>query len=194
MALSRGVDPLLLEAISGTFHPVVFVEVDWPDGTVYAHSNTGNITWGGHTWVGVGTFGDISLPAEDSTLVSTEAVLSLRGQLVDLLNELDADISGKSSHIYFGATTTEGGNTLIGEPTTIFSGYVDGRDFSLESSETNYQHSLSVGLASGPSARAKASVNHSVEDSAINFTGDTLMRHTLYIDKNLRNPKVWPEP
>lgn len=194
MALTRGLDPLLLEAVSSHFYPVLLVRIEWDTETIYAHSNTGDITWGGNTYTGVGSFGEVGVPEEDSSLVSSEATLSLRGGLLDLLEALDADVSGKEAFIYFGVTSEAGGTTLIGEPTAIFSGYIDGRDFSIGEGEGNFVHSLSLGLSTGPSARAKASVSHSIEDSKANFDGDTLMRHTLFIEKNLRNPKVWPAP
>ena len=142
MGLSRNLDPQLLSTLSGTFNPITLVSVDWPTAPVYTHSGIGDISFNGETWLGLGKYGGISIPSEDFSLVNTKATLSVAGNLVDILSELNADPRNSDVLIYFGVTTEPAGNVLIGEPTLIFSGYVDSVDFTLSKEGTDLNSSL----------------------------------------------------
>ena len=193
MGLSRNLDPSLLAALAGTFNPVILVYVDWPDSPVYTHSGIGEIIFDGQTWLGLGKYGGISVPTEDFSLVNAKASLSVAGDIADLLGELNADPRNKDVLIYFGVTTEPAGNILVGAPTLIFTGYVDSVDFSLSKAGTDLNSSLSIGVSSGPSARASATINHTAEDQAFNYPNDTAGRQLINQNKKLYNPDVWPE-
>lgn len=193
MGLSRNLDTQLLSALSGTFNPITLVFVDWPSSPVYTHSGIGDVSFNGQTWLGLGKYGGISIPSEDLSLVNTKATLSVAGNLVDLLAELNADPRNSDVLIYFGVTTEPAGNVLVGEPTLIFSGYVDSVDFSLNKQGTDLNSSLTVGISSGPSARASATINHTPEDQVFKYPNDTAGRQLVNQNKKLYNPDVWPE-
>lgn len=193
MGISRNLDPSLVTALAGVFNPIVLVYVDWPTAPVYTHSGIGDVSFDGETWTGLGKYGGISVPSEDFSLVNSKASLSVAGRLVELLAELNADPRNRDVLIYFGATTEPAGNTLIGLPTLIFSGYVDSVDFSLNRNGEDLTSSLTIGLSSGPSARASATIDHTPEDQIFRYPTDTAGRQLANQNKKLYNPDVWPE-
>lgn len=192
--VTRNIHSSLLSDLSSTFNPVVLVYVDWPGGAVRVHNGVGNISFDSETWVGLGKYGDISLPSEESSLVNSSAILTVSGTLADLLGELNTNPRNKDVNIYFGTVTTPSGNTISGTPTLIFSGFVDSVDFDLNRSDEGLESSVSVGVSSGPSARSGATINHTAEDQSSKYTGDTAGRQVINAIKKAFNPDVWPEP
>lgn len=124
----------MLTALSGVFNPVLLVYVDWPTAPVRVHSGVGNISFDGETWSGLGKYGDIIIPGEQAGIVSEKAELVVSGTIADLLQELNKDPRNKDVEIYFGITTEPAGNTLVGTPNLLFTGYVDSIRFTLDRS------------------------------------------------------------
>ena len=59
--MPRGMTGGQLAAIQSTnLRPAFFVEAHFVNGPIYVWTGRGSITWGGHTWLGVGTLGSIS--------------------------------------------------------------------------------------------------------------------------------------
>lgn len=195
MALERTIDTSTYNELISTFHPVVLVKVDWPDETIYVHTNTGNISWGGNSYLGIGYIASLTIPEESFGIVSAEAALGITGTITDLLDAMDVDSKNSDVSIYVGCTTEPNGTTLVGDPIEIFTGYLDENEFGdVEGEGGNRLHSLSYGVASGPSARSKATISHSYEDQISKYPTDTLMRHTIYAKARANNPAIFPEP
>ena len=192
--VTRNIDSSLTTSLSGVFNPVILVYVDWPNGDVRVHSGVGDITFSGQTWTGLGKYGTISLPGEESSIVNASATLIVSGTLVDLLGELNANPRNSDVDIYFGTTTLPSGDTIEGIPTLLYSGFVDTVEFDLNRTDTGVESSVSIGVSSGPSARTTATVNHSAEDQEFRFTGDTAGRQVIHAIKKVFNPDVWPQP
>jgi hypothetical protein len=192
--LSRGIgSPLLTELAKPVFHPVVLVNLDWPSGEVWAHSNRGTITWDGHDWLGVGDFASFSVPEEAAGLVPGQGSITIIGTLADVLDANDEEVKNRRALIYSGAVTVAGGNTLIGTPFSVFSGYMDGTLFRLDVDGTGKQvYALQLTLGSGPGARLGASITHSFEDQQSDYPTDTAGRHTQLAVPGLRS-LTWPE-
>ena len=124
--VGRVIHPDTLAAIAaGNFCPVVMVYLDWPDGPVRVHSNIGTITWQGEEWLGLGKFGGITSPEEGMGLAQNAASLQLIGAPDEMDDYLDSPIRGRRGEIWFGVVTERAGNVLIGEPFSIFTGYMD---------------------------------------------------------------------
>ena len=124
--VGRVIHPDTLAAITaGNFCPVVMVYLDWPDGPVRVHSNIGTITWQGEEWLGLGKFGGITSPEEGMGLAQSAAGLQLIGAPDEIDAYLDSPIRGRRGEIWFGVVTERAGNVLIGEPFSIFTGYMD---------------------------------------------------------------------
>ena len=195
MALERVIATGTYSAIQETFHPVVLVKIEWPGETVYVNTNTVNISWDGNTYLGVGTIGRLSIPEESFGIVSAEASIGIVGTIVDLLDLMDINSKNSDVTIYMGCTTEPNGDTLVDDPIEQFQGYLDENEFmDVEGDDGNRIHSLDYGVASGPSARSKASIVHSYEDQISKYPTDELMRHTIYARSRANNPPIFPEP
>lgn len=192
--LSRGIgSTLLTEVAKPVFHPVVLVNLDWPSGEVWAHSNRGTITWDGQDWDGVGNFASFAVPEETLGLVAGQSIITMIGTLEDVLDANDEEVKNRRAAIYCGAVTVAGGNVLIGTPFKAFGGYMDGTLFRLDVDETGKQiYALQLKLGSGQGARLGASITHSFEDQQAAFPSDTAGRHTQFAVPGLRS-LTWPE-
>ena len=194
MILNRGIgSTLLTELAKPAFYPVTLVNLDWPSGEVWFHGGRGNISWGGETWAGVGDFASIVSPEEAVGLVPGQCVIRVIGDLSDLLSLVLATVKNRRAAIYFGATTTPAGNTLVGTPVEVFAGYMDGTMLPYAAGQGGVAtYSLELALGSGPGARIGATLSHSYEDQIAAFAGDTAGRHTQFAIPGIR-ALTWPE-
>src|SRR5438105_3790085 len=76
---------LLAELRSGKFSPALFVEADFASGPIYLWTGVGSITWNGHTWTGVGKFGQVSGALETRSVRADNVTISLDAIPGDLL-------------------------------------------------------------------------------------------------------------
>jgi hypothetical protein len=178
MPLSRGVDPDLLAALAGPFHPVVLVRVDWPGGVVRVHSGLGDLVWDSATWVGVGHHGELVLPEEGAGMAAAEGRMRLGGLPDDLDDHLDAAARGRDVDVWFGVVTERAGAVLAADPVLVFAGYVDGLSDEEVATPEGLFRAIDVALGSGPPQRAATSAHHSYEDQITAFPGDTAGRWT----------------
>jgi hypothetical protein len=192
-ALTRNIHPDTLAALSApVIYPIIPVFLDWPDAPVYAHSNVGPLTWDLQTWTGVGEFGGLQMPDEESGMLSKAAELRLIGVPDELDAYLDDPIRNRPGEIFFGVVTERAGNVLIGEPFSIFTGYMDAMRDVVEVEDGRKRRDVAVTLARGPSQRAFAEVFHTYEDQIRQFPGDTAGR--LTINAEAEGTKLtWPE-
>ena len=184
--LTRGVDADMLAAIAGTWHPVVLIWLDWPDDPVRVHSGAGNIAWGGQAWTGIGDYGQIGYPGEGANMAVERLTLAYVSPTDEMLDRTEDQVRNIDGAIYVGAVTERAGRTLIGEPTEIFAGYMDALRYRLEADDGgSVTDRIELTLASGPSARAVASVFHSYNDQIAKYPGDTAGRHLIEIEKRV---------
>lgn len=59
---------------------------------------------------------------------------------------------------------------------------------------TSTTSNVTIGVASGPSARTSASITHSAEDQSFLYPTDTAGEKIINADKRTYNPDQWPEP
>lgn len=197
MDLIRNTPAALLTALSGPFFfPVVLVDLDWPGARLRAHSNAGNISFGGQTFVGVGKFGSVDVPGEAASGIPVEFTMSITCDLPELATYADTAIRGRSGTVYLGATGTRGGTDLIGA-VDIVTGTCDGMVLRSEvqgdDGQTVILYTLTVTLATGPSYRSMAAIAHSDEDQKRNYPTDTAGRHLILAQAEAEKT-LWPEP
>lgn len=195
MDLKRGLSAPQLAALAGPLYPVLFAYVDWPDEPVWAHSATGTISWGGHDWLGVGSFGGVEVPPEASAGVATsEAVLSLMGVPADLDGRTDDLIRGRDVELHLGFLSGRPGEgeVLIGDPIGLFAGTMDGLDIAASLQGSTVLHECRVTVATGPGARSMASINHSDEDQRRLHPGDTAGR-LIILALAKAQKMTWPQ-
>jgi hypothetical protein len=192
-ALKRNIDPATLAALAQTpFYPVVFVYLDWPEGPVRVHSNVGTITWDGEDWTGIGNFGALEMPGEESGLISQPAQLRLVGAPDELDQYLDDPIRDRDGEILFGVVTERAGNVLIGEPFSIYIGYMDAMRDTVEAGDGVLRRDLIIDLAGGPSQRSYTDLFHTYEDQIRKHPNDTAGRLVQNAEAE-RDKMTWPD-
>lgn len=193
MALIRTVPAAMQAALdSGAFYPVIMVYLDWPDGEVFAHTGAGTIAFDGADWLGVGQFGAVQLPEESASLAASSATLKLLGVPDEILSRMDDPIRNRAGRVLFGCATTRGGNVLVADPVEVFAGYMDALRYTARASGGQIVHGLELRVASGPSARASASIYHSHEDQSARHPGDTLLVGLIHNEAESA-AITWPE-
>lgn len=201
--LRRAVEPDLLAAFRQGGYPVLFAHLDWPDAPVWAHSGVGPITWGGQTWNGVGTVGNVQIPEEGAEIAAVEAILSLAGVAADLDGYADDTIRNRSVVLHIGSVqgrpgghngkeTTGLGNALVGTPTQLFSGIMDLLTLTASGTDGGVEHEAQVTVLTGQEARSMASISHSDEDQRRKHPTDTAGRHTILAYAKAQR-LTWPE-
>lgn len=105
--------------------PVMFTELVFDDGTLRLHTDLGDITWGGHTWLGVGDLGSIDAIEERDDLSPTGTLLRLSGLNTTVLTEaLTQNYFDRPANIYFGLRDTVTAS-LVSDPYELFPGRMD---------------------------------------------------------------------
>jgi hypothetical protein len=110
-----------------------------------------------------------------------------------LADYADAAIRQRPGALYLGATTTAGGNVLVGPPVSLATGTMDTMVLRLEFSQDVTLYQLSVGMRTGPGYRSRPAMTHSHEDQVGRYPTDTaglMLRAALArAEKTL-----WPAP
>jgi hypothetical protein len=182
----------LITALGGHFYPVMLTQADWPGEMIRLHSGSGDLSWDGETWLGAGSLVQFRAPQESGGLATSEATVRVAATLDDMLAERGKVIRNRPIRVWFGVTTTPGGNVLAETPTPFFSGYFDSRSGSMKRAGEDHAHDMVLGLGVGPGARSAASITHGQEDQAVRFPSDTAGRHVQNAIKRRYNPQQWP--
>ena len=193
LTLTRKIHPDTMNAIvNGGFYYIWLVEIDWPTGTVRAHSGVGTIRFDGADWYGVGNFGQIGLPDESSGLAAFPASFELVGLPDDLSLYLNQNVRDRSVNVYCAITADRNGTRIIGEPIELWNGYADAMVFHASTTGYGIEYGLRLEARGGPCVRATASVYHTDEDQSRRHPGDTAGR--LTINAEAEGVKLtWPE-
>ncbi|MGR3480887.1 hypothetical protein [Salipiger marinus] len=194
MGLTRGLHPDTLAAlVSGQFHPVLLVHVDWPDDPVFASSALVPIQWRDHTWQPAGEFGLLEIASEGlGAAIPAEASVGIVGTLELLAGLLDReDARNIDIDVYLALVTTPQGGALVGDPFPLMTGYCDGNDLGLRALKGGVEPAFTLAVKTGPGVRTVLSAQHSDEDQRQRFPEDTGFRHTKLIELALSRPPVW---
>jgi len=119
--------------------------------------------------------------------------MSLVCDLPELAAYADAVIRQRQGVVYLGATTTAGGNVLIGDPVEIAAGTMDTLVLAVDTSDEATDYQLTIGMTTGPDYRTSAAIHHSHEDQSRLYPGDTAGKRLMLA--NARAEKtLWPAP
>jgi hypothetical protein len=106
--------------------PAIFVSIGFSSGTVYMWNGLGSITWNGHTWTGVGSFGGISAVQEGATIEASGITLSLSGIDNALLADVNQNLQlGLPVAVYLGLFDVASPTSLLPDPLVAWTGAVD---------------------------------------------------------------------
>lgn len=115
----------MLAALTSTLvRPAIFAELHFATGPLYLWSGVGNISFGGQTWIGIGTFGSITTVEEGASLEARGITLTLSGINQSALAEALQNIQVALPVIlYLGLF--DAANALIADPLIAWKGRMD---------------------------------------------------------------------
>ena len=113
------------ESLAAKLQPIILVDIEVAASEhVRAWSGIGDLSYGGNTYTGTGTFGTISGVEETTELKATGLTLSLSGIPAALIStSLNSIRQGLPGIVYLGALDSTG--ALVADPLVLFSGLVD---------------------------------------------------------------------
>lgn len=128
MQIAAFSDDVISIIAKGNFLAVWAAELDFKDGTVYAHTGTGELTIDGITYLGVGSFGKVDATQEGISNGSPRSVeLTLNGLDTEILTETNLQgCRGRFGRVLF-VVIDEDGNYAAD---VLFSGRMDAASFS----------------------------------------------------------------
>jgi hypothetical protein len=163
------------------FRPVFLFFLDWPADPVYAWTGYGSITWDGHSWVGIGTYGTISQIDESKDGKANGISLTISALPSDMVAKaLLDDASGAVGRVYMAAISEDG--TLGADPYLIFEGFIDVVPME-DGGETS---SISVQLEKELIDRRFNDRRYTHEDQQIDYAGDMFFEFVAgLVDKEI---------
>jgi len=107
--------------------PVLFFRGDFRTDTIYLWSGLGNIEWGGHTWLGVGDFGQITDVVESGDVRANGLNVALTGIPQELISLVLQEVRWtQDCDIYLGFMEDDSGTfALVDDPVLLFKGKMD---------------------------------------------------------------------
>jgi len=125
--MPRSMSGGMLAAIqTSILRPAIFVELHFASGVAYVWSGYGTIVWNGHSWLGVGNLGTISVIEEGVTVNARGISITLSGinssMLADALQDMQI---GAPVMIYFGLFDSSSPPSLLPDPLTSWAGRMD---------------------------------------------------------------------
>jgi hypothetical protein len=109
---------------SNAISPALFLSITFKTGTSYVSTLPFNLSWNGHTWLGVGDLGQVGVITEGTDVQAYGVSVTLSGIDSTLLADSLDDIQvGLPAILYLAFLNSSG--ALITTPTCIFSGQVD---------------------------------------------------------------------
>ncbi len=159
-------------AAGPVFRPVFLVDLDWPSGQVYVWNGYGNISWGGHTYVGTGHLGTISNIGETKDGKANGVTLTLNGIPSDLVADaLANDAQGRVAKIWLAGMAADG--TFGADPYPIYDGVIDVTPME----DAGSTCSLSVQLEKELIDRRLHNRRNTHEDQQIDYPGDDIFQY-----------------
>jgi hypothetical protein len=121
----RNLSAAMLSTIaSGRVRPFYLVSIEFTSGTSYLWTGIGNLTWNGHTWVGVGTLGGISAIQESNAVQADNITLTLNGVPSALISQVITECrQNYAVLVYFGFLDDSG--VVVTDPEKCFDGRLD---------------------------------------------------------------------
>lgn len=165
--MSRDISATNLAEINAAhLYEVVLVKFEF-DTPVYVHSGVGSISYGGNTYLGVGSFGSLTAPREQEQVTPASINLVLDGITSAHITEaLDSGNLYDPVTVYVGYRQDDG--TLVDDPWVLWKGWYEYASISLGAESAvniTCQHDLSI-------LSEKAGDRYSDEDQQSKFTGD----------------------
>lgn len=111
--------PALASALSKGWAQFLLFYCDHPSGAVRYWSRTGNLSYGGQTWTGVGILGRISGAVRSSDLSINEVTFELRGVPPTATQMLSGMVRNRSAKVWRGAIAPRGTQKIVDDAPVI---------------------------------------------------------------------------
>ena len=123
--MPRNLSSSMLAALSApVINPALFCEITFANGPVYIWSGIGPVSWNSQTWIGVGSFLNISSPEDSSSVEAKGITITLSGIDPTLLpNALTELQLGLPVLVYL--AVYDSSHTLINTPVIAWAGRTD---------------------------------------------------------------------
>jgi hypothetical protein len=176
--MPRPLDTGQQAALSATvINPAIFFYGLFNDGPVRVWSGIGSITWGGFTWLGIGTFGSISTIEEGTNILARGITVTFSGFDNSFLSEVLGQFKiGNPCTVYLGLFDST--RTLIGTPIIMWAGrldqpvvFTDAQTASININCENRLNDMNVAVDR----------RYTDADQQLDFPGDTGMSRVLAI-------------
>ncbi len=159
----------ITEITAQNLRPVIFAQLQFTSGIVYLWSGVGSISWNGQTWLGVGTYGNVSTIPETSNVAAAGIKLVLSGIPAQFVTSALGEVrQGAPVIIYQGFLTPAGG--VVATPNTAWSGRMD----TCEIAEAGDTAMISITAESRLlDLNRSRERRYQKQDQSIDFPGDT---------------------
>lgn len=125
-------------------------DLDFASGHVYANDGYTNVTWGGHTYSGVGIFAGIEVAEEALDIIAKPVTLSLSGVDSTLLTTLRTEVyQGRTVTLYVGFVDETTGLT-VDTPEILWEGRMNQMSASWDGSDASIKLSCEHRLRREP--------------------------------------------
>jgi hypothetical protein len=163
-AIPAGTDAALL---SKKLAPIGLVQLGFGSGTVRLWTGFGNMSWGGFTWSGTGTLGQIGPMEETVESRAATVQLQLSGIPPDVLKiALAEDWQGRDARIYYGVL--DDNRQWVGDPFQIRRGLMD-----LMTLTEGKEASIALAIESRDIDLGRAKIRrYTAEDQRAEYPGD----------------------
>lgn len=123
--MARSISSSLNSALTDkVVKPILLVEAQLDEGTVYLWNGIGNLVWQSATWTGAGAIMNVGTVEEQVGLKATGTNIQLNGIPAEYISmALQADYQGRKIIMRVGAL--DGNNDIIADPVVVFSGRID---------------------------------------------------------------------
>ena len=126
--MPRNLDPAFAASLTARNVALAFLSmITFASSTQYVWSGVGPLSWGGNTFLGVGSLGYVGAVAGGTEVKATGTQVALSGIDPVFLGEAMADVHlGAPATIWLASFDTSTGRpVMIGAPDVLFAGFVD---------------------------------------------------------------------
>ncbi len=124
----------MAEALRDGAPPVLFVEIEHPNGTGYFHSGIGRRTWNGQTWYGAGRLGSVSPIKQSSEIAIQDISFKISGVDQDELAKLGSDVRNLAGRAWLACVGPD--DQVIADPYQTIDSELDYQIFSIDDDGT----------------------------------------------------------
>lgn len=145
----------------------VAADLDFASGHIYVHDGIGEISFGGHTYEGVGKFGGVATVDEDISITARPVVLTLSGIDSSHITTLRDEVyQGRSATLYLGLCNDKD-NSLLDTPETLWEGRMN------QATLTWDGQSVSIAISCEPRLRREPRIaRYTDADQQLAYSGD----------------------